>query len=245
MAAEFESISLYTDLDSLFDTRAATLLRIGGTALVEQAIAGGYFTRIADEFEGVDTEAFKAAYAKRDVYTLKEALLTSVIGLVSLFAGQTLTAVVNSPFRRQPEVAVNTYPYQLSDTEEIAIIAGLRAATSNNIDIRLIHLPPEALTPQMVKEKFAQVVMYDYVNWLETHATNGNWNKTQCPLVRLRAPALIKSNEAAQKLANIDVFEAIAKHSSFFITLEFCPAQTFSVNLGRMAKLQQNDASEA
>ena len=48
-----DHISMYMDLDSLFDTRIATLYRLD-VEKVMPAMMDGYFDRVFDEFSGYD-----------------------------------------------------------------------------------------------------------------------------------------------------------------------------------------------
>jgi hypothetical protein len=235
METDFEHASLYIDLDALFDTRLATLFQIDPVQ-TEKIIAGDYFKRHYDEFEGIDTALFKERYQQRDIRTLKNAVLTSANRIVNQFIKDTLLALVNSPFRRQPRIVVNTYPYQLSEAEERVIMEGLIYMTHRKADIALIHESFETLTPEVVKSQYIQLVMYNYWDWLETHAVNKNWEKTACLENTLFGPQLVKSSEAALKLEGEPVFSAIESAVGCFIQLVLLPAQLFSADLERYAK---------
>lgn len=233
MSTEFESSILYTDLDSLFDTRLATLHRFG-LETVDRVIRNGYFTRICDEFDGVPPEKFQEAYDQRNLETLKQAMITPVIEMINLFAKQTLVAVVASPFRRQPKVYLNIYPYVLDEAFEKQIIMGLVAATKNNVDVELVNINPEDLTPKYVKENFVQIIMYGYNTWLDIHSANKNFADTQCPQVSLFAPALMRSQEMTKIMKGQDVFGALETYASLFIKLTMLPATIFSVDTARL-----------
>lgn len=231
--SEFETASIYVDLDSLFDTRLATIHQFG-IEKVAETLKGEYFTRISDEFDGIETELFQKAYQDRNAHTLKNALITPVVELITQFAKQTLIALVSSPFRRQPKVSVNTYPYQLPEEAISGIIAGLRSATNELLDIEVISLSLEEVTPSYIKKNFVMVVMYDYVKWLDIHSENKNLLNTQCPQVMLIAPRLLKSKEVLRQVRLDTAVEALEKHASIFINLMLYPVQTFCVNMDRM-----------
>ena len=231
--SEFETASIYVDLDSLFDTRLATIHQFG-LEKVAEVLSNGYFSRISDEFEGIDTETFQKAYQKRNALTLKNALITPVVELISQFAKQTLVALVSSPFRRQPKVSVNVYPYEIPEEAISSIIAGLRSVTNKLLDIEVISLSPEEVTPAFIKQNFVMVVMYDYVKWLDIHSENKNLLNTQCPQVMLIAPRLLKSKEVLRQVRLDTAIDALEKHTSIFINLMLYPVQTFCVNMDRM-----------
>ena len=238
MEATFEPSTIYVSIDALFDTRAAVLATFGEREL-EVAIATNYYDREVDEFEGIDTEAFKAAYATRDKTILKNAMVTPVIGFIQYFTKQTLLAVVNSPYRRQPKMVLNTYPYKLTEDENLVLITGLRAATDHLIDIEITHAPHDDITPDYIRKNFVTLVMYDYWNWLEVHSVNRNLIESKCQNIALIGPRLIKSREAAKKLEGQDAFTAIEAYTGLFIKLNLYPANMFCVDLPRLQKSKE------
>lgn len=241
MSLSFEPASIYVDLDSLFDMRLVALKRMG-LDKVEQAMAQDYLGRFYDEWDGIDTEAYKAVYAQRDVGFLRDALITPVVQLLKDFVEKTLVALVNSPFRRQPKIVLNLHPYVLDEASISVLMLGLRAATKHLMDIEVVSMTLDELTPKYVKQHFVQIVMYQYWEWLEVHAENQNWQETQCPAVRLIGPQLIQSKAAAEMLTGVDVFGAIETHASLFVKLVLYPVAYFSVDLEKFKHVQPQTA---
>jgi len=230
---DFKTATIYIDLDSLLDTRMGTLSKFGIGA-AEAAVAGGYYDRLYDEFEGTDTEAFKKAYAERDALVLANSMITTTAELIDQFVKKTLIALVNTPFRYQPKVYLNTYPYQLSEDVLNDLVIGLKAITKNNADIEVGYMTPEEVSPSYVKANFIQMIMYSYWEWLEIHAANGNFEKTQCPQITLFGPAIVQSKQAAKLLTGQNVFSAIETYSGLFIKLELIPVKMYCVDLVRL-----------
>lgn len=233
--SDFECSVFYTDIDSIFDTRMAVLHGFG-TEVLEKVLGGGYFSRVHDEFTGVDMGAFKIAYDARNEETLKQALATPVVDLIRIFIKQTMAALVQSPYRRQPKVMLNTYPYLLSEKMEKSIIVGLVSALQNMADIQLVNIPPSALTPKYVKDNIVQMAMYSYNTWLDFHSENRNFVDTQCPAVALYAPGLLRNKDCLKEIRGQDIFTALETYASIFIKLKVVPARVFSVDYGRMVK---------
>lgn len=238
---DLQTSAIYVDLDSLFDTRLAVLHNLGIKGL-DRVITSQYYDRTYDEFEGIETEIFKEAYEKRNLDTLVNALITPVARHLYQFGRQTLIALVASPYRRQPKVVVNIHPYVLSPESEHFIINGVRAVTKNIMDVELISVPLESLTPSYVKQNYVQMVMYAYWEWLECHAANGLLAETQCPEVTLIGPQLVKSKKAALELKGVDVFATIESYTSLFIKLTLSPVSLFCVDLDRLKFMKISDA---
>ena len=227
-----EQASIYIELDALLDTRLATLFQLDPNK-TQQTIQGGYFSRLYDEFEGFETEVFKQAYAQRNLSTLKDAVATQAVDFINFFSAQTLKALVTSPFRRQFRAVVNVYPYPLDDAVIPLLIQGLRAATKRMIDIEVVYLPLEEVSPQLLKSHYAVAVMYAYWDWLEVHSLNRNLEKVQCPEITLIGPALLKSKEAAHQLKEIDPFQVLERYTEPYIKLRLYPAEKFSYDFRR------------
>jgi len=241
MSQDFEAVSFYADLDAVFDTRLAVLHRLGVEKAFE-AITNGYFQRKYDEFHGVDTEAFKAAYAARDVSVLTQSMSTSVFDLIDLFIKETLSAVVSTPFRRQPKLIINTYPYILTEEQEHVLMHGFIARTKHLADIELISSPYEELTPDWVKRTCSHLAMYNYWDWLEVHSQNRLLESAKCTSIRLYGPQLVKSKEAMEQLKHESVFDAIETYSGMFIKLTLLPVQVFCTDLERYTKRHKPEA---
>ena len=109
----------------------------------------------------------------------------------------------------------------------------LRNVTDGLLDVEIVRMPLEEITPTFVKENFVQMVMYSYWEWLEVHSTNGNLKETQCPSVTLIGPAIIKSKEAAKQLKGIDVFTVIEDYTGLFIKLSLRPVDLFCLSFNR------------
>lgn len=237
--AEFETATLYVELDALFDTRMV-VLKSFGLDKVEKHVPRGYYQRIIDSFDDISLEAFEARYQERNIETLRESLITPVADYIYDFGRRTLVALVSSPFRRQPKVLVNTYPYKLDETSIKTIIEGLRIVTKETVDIELTYITPEELTPHYVKEHFVQMVMYSYWDWLETHAKNKKWESERCPLVTLIGPRLVRSKTALRDAKVRDVFAAVETYTRLFIKLTLYPVSFFSADTNRIkARLKE------
>ena len=224
--------SLYVDIDALFDTRAGVLSSFGPDA-VARAIADGYYLRETDEFSGIERDAFKARYARRDRTTLYESLTTPIVSQIRKFVHQTTMAAINSPYRKYAHIVLNTYPYVLNDDEQQNQILGLRAITKNQADIELIHEPLETLTPQYVKQHFVRLIMYAYWEWLEIHARSKALIESRCQSISLLGPRLMTSSEAVTQLRGTDAFTAIEKLTGCFINLCLLPVSEYCVDLPR------------
>lgn len=232
--------TIYVSIDALFDTRLS-ILHAMDPAKLDPVVEEKYFGRKFDEFDGYNTKSFQDRYDKRDIAALKDAMITGIIPIISYFAKTTLKARVSTPFRRQPKLELNIYPYNLSEKAIKTIIHGLKIVTEGLIDIEVVRYSLEELTPSFVKSNYIDMVMYDYWNWLECHAKNKNFESVQCPEVTLIGPMLVKSREAWEECKAVDIFPIIEQYSSLFIKLVLYPVSYFCVDLERLSALRQSE----
>ena len=231
-------VVLLTDLDTILDTRAAVIKQSFSMLQFLEILKNGYFDRFSDEFITLGEGEFQKAYQARTKIVLKDALATPALFLSAHFSKTVLEARVNSPLRKQPHIHLNTYPYELTEQETRLVIAGFAAAIKNIADITAVYIPPEDVTPKLLKTDYVEVMMYDYIPWLDLHSENKNFVETQCPGVRLYGPALLRQEKMKQIAMTTSSFKALEEYASLFIGLSVVPASYFSIDMNRMKKSQ-------
>ena len=239
ISVDQDVIGIYTDLDTLMDTRLATLHRIDPSKV--ENVLPMYFSRISDEFPGYNTEEFKLAYAARNEETLQHAMLTEATQILKFFAGKTLAARIGTPFRKQPKVTINMYPYVLPIETQNILITAINYHCKGMLDIELIYRHPEEVTPEYIRGEFAMMAMYDYCSWLDLHTENGNFRRHRIPSIKLMVPNLLKSVEAAEMFKDVKIFEIIQNTLSPIVSLEFNHVSKFCIDHNLLAKFTQQD----
>lgn len=225
--------ALMITLDCLLDTRIGVLFSFGGEA-IETALDEKYYSRQEDKFTGIDTDAFNERYQKRDKETLKNSGVTKMITLLQEFVFKTLNQSLVTPHHYLPKIVLNTYPYVLSEAEKETFAKVLIHYTGEKCQVELIHLSPEELTPVFVKRHFSVMIMYHYLEWIETHAKTEAFKTVSCPDVTLMGPALYFNGppkiEELQILErqNVSPFKAVEMIASPFIGLKLLPVEDFS-----------------
>lgn len=223
-----EFSTLLVDLDSLLDTRMATLFKMGEEYAMK-AIEAGWHDRPSDILQDVDHEAFKAAYALRDRTTLKEALMTPITQLVKEFAQRTVENTLNSPFHYKPKVIINIHPYKLDDNEVKVIADMVKHVVLDLAVVDVVDLHPSLITPTYAKTLLSMMVMYDYMSWLETHAASKEFEKVSIPDITLLAPKLWLKKPDRKLEANEDPFKDAMEEASPLIGLVLLPVSMFSM----------------
>lgn len=228
--------TFYAELDCLLDTRLSMIYEYGEKA-VEVALQEGYLTRLIDNFNNIDTEAYNYAYAHRTKSILKNAVVTPIIPMMRDFAIKTVQTAINSPFKLKPNIIVNAYPYTFTPEEEEVLIITLANAMGNVCDIRLMYAPMEDIKPEWIKNTCAVAVMYRYMDWVEHHASQGHFNECICPDVTLIGPKLYfnglpkKENLKGLSIDRDDPFTYLEDCVEPLIKLITYPVSFFSINI--------------
>ena len=230
-----ETSSLLVDIDSLFDTRLATLFTMG-EEVADLVLGNNYYEREHDFWIGVDLDKYNLLYKNRDKNILKNALMTKVILMIKEFALGTLEVGNYSPFKYKPKVILNVYPYHLTEIESNIFINALREKTNNLSDIELIRYPNQVITPSWLKKNCSVVFMYHFRDWLDVHKEE--FNKSSCPEVSLISPAIFFTDKNLEeqkrnvfKETNMHPFKATEKRLKPFIDLRLIHIENFCVGL--------------
>jgi hypothetical protein len=224
--------TLMIELDCLLDTRFGTIRKMGADH-ADRLFAPAYITRDEDKFEGIDPQEFKRLYNARDEETLKCSTITAFVPRLRNITQFLSEIAVNRPEYDSIKVAVNVYPYRLSDAVLNDIRQCVSAWTGGFVPVELINIAPEHMSPRFVKERFAVMVMYDYSNWWSKHKTA--FNETLCTEVHLIAPALYFNEKPDEKSLQEMIreaahpFQATMMFGSQVIGLELIDIKYFSV----------------
>lgn len=224
-------------LDALLDTRFGTLLQHYEDESVMEIMKAGYMYRLADQFDDITIDEFKALYAKRDRETLRNSPPTPMVMLVKEFVSNTLVQNMGSPFHYKPKIYVNVYPYDLVQSEINNIIEAAVLATEQSCDVEAVRMSDEELTPAWVKDNLSILVHYNYLQWIETHCKNKNFEKITCPEVGLLGP-MIYYDKLPSKLEmdeyvknGFSPFDDVEEAGRPFIGVKLYPLEHFSFSV--------------
>lgn len=178
-------------LDALLDTRLATVSRLDQQAACRLLQHPDYYTRQIDDFAslcGIDRERFAAAYAQRDVETLKRSLITHIPFMLHELMRHLELSEDDTPFETALGLDVNVWPYELSEAESDALTLAVMVRAGHQTIPRVVRIAPEALTPARIKSEYSGMILYDLREWLQHHVEA--FAAIPCPRVTVLVPAL-------------------------------------------------------
>ena len=182
---------ILVELDALLDTRLATIARIHSESAVQLLTDDRYYERVIDDFEpmvGVTKEAFRLAYAERNVETLANSRLTNIPMILNDLIARMERESTTTPFVESLEVHVNVWPYEMSNEERDELAMAVMAFAGIQTLVHTVSFRPEVLTPVFVKSRYTGLILYNFREWMRHHLEA--FKKHVMPRVTVLAPAL-------------------------------------------------------
>lgn len=183
---------VWVDLDTLLDTRLATLCRID-PELVPVCLSNRYLDRPIDDWEymtnnAITRDTFDEAYRDRDKDTLKEAVPTQMVEFLGKESRRHTERRLTSAEVNNVEVVVNIWPYDFTEAEKTTLIAMVAHYLGEETDITVERQPLEYLTPRLLRDSYSAVVTYEFNEWFRIH--HQELDKGGCPRVTIYGPEL-------------------------------------------------------
>lgn len=184
-----ETDVVYIELDALLDTRLGVLYQADPELAVKVLDSNKYRKRLIDRFGHISAEKFEELYKKRDIDTLKKSVLTNMPYFLQRLVKDCIVHSSVTNVDQELCFVVNTYPYVFEDESLLTMLKDcIGYHMLDAVDIRIVHMPPEELTPRYVKENFDILIMYRFQEWLYMH--RDEFLIHRCPAVTLVAPAI-------------------------------------------------------
>jgi hypothetical protein len=160
--------NIYVELDALLDTRFGTLWQMS-PELAESVLYLKYHERMVDNFSllnpAIDHSVYEAAYAKRDVETLKCTRVTNLIYLINQISNDLEDEAFKSPHVDSVELTINIYPYNLNESEVETLKDMIGVSIGPMTGVNVIRQPLNALTPRVIKDTYSAVILYHMREW--------------------------------------------------------------------------------
>jgi len=202
-------VKVYTDLDSLFDTRATLLSAIDDIDIKQ------YLTRDNDNFDNIGEATFKLLYSRRDRDLLRASDTTPVKEiLVSVIMDIKATHVATG-HSDDITLSVNHYPYLLNDDDKSGILTMLRNKFNDRIEYELVYRSPRELDLL----SYSAFVSYDAMSIANEMINKSKLKDNPLPDVIMVLPALLP-----QGMSNADkdkYFLGLMEALRGFIDIQF------------------------
>ncbi len=222
--SENQAYNIYIELDCIMDTRLSLLDAINEETAISEVSEGKYHSRYFDEFGNIPISLFKELYKIRNKAILKLALPTPIFEIVNMISVRYISDRGN---QFAPTLYVNSYPYELSDSEKENILNYITPMFQSCV-VEIVNMNPVTeVTPKWVDLNVDSVIMYEGCEWIEYHNAVGNLSNSPLLLKTLITPALLTEKPKELKVNHL-LFRSVQEGVKPNINLEYVDVKYFS-----------------
>lgn len=159
---------IYTDLDTLFDTRAglACLLDKNNEEFIKNK---KYKYRLRDNMGNVSSQIFNTFYRNRNKNLFQLAIPTPILDEVIRIDYEELMTITSELNTGKIPIYVNIYPYNFTE-EELSYFKYTILRICTGANIIFIKMDYSELTPEWIKSRVKRVYSYSGLDWLNYHS---------------------------------------------------------------------------
>jgi hypothetical protein len=218
--------AVYTDLDSLFDTRAIMILGLTGNGQYDINFKPSkYKLRLRDNFGTLSSKIFHYFYSKRSKDILSKAPET-LVNLVILEYFNDIVTIAKQDI--ETTVYLNTYPYNFTREEQEIILASVSKLLPN-VNLITINRKITEIEKSWMLDKIGLIISYDAMKWLRRVTENVSENDMG-DLINLKvyAPCIFEGS-VDNKFVNEEAIKMIGQCYKGICDFEFLDSSVFSV----------------
>jgi hypothetical protein len=234
------SKKIYVSIDTLLDLRLGTLIQISPDFAAILTSKKNYYTRKNDVFQIGDSKLQKEIFDNLYNKKLNEIYKKSPCTKIHLFLLDLIKALSNLcsnlSINVSDEIDLNFYPINISKKEQIIICKILEEKLFNSIKVNPIYIELNNLTPELVLEDYSCLVMYNYVEWINSEKNKKSIANKKLKDIMLYCPMLYNTEdipiEEIKKLTNknLDPFDLQQGLVSSFIKIIYIPICVFCID---------------
>ena len=230
--------AIYTDIDSILDTRMA-LLYLKFPDTLKWLLANGYPHRLSDIPNYEIRDDFITEWGLRNRDILVESRVTKISRFVKEFIESSISQIGIVPDAGAPRVILNLYPYEIKEQEGMVILKGLMASIGSMAELKVVNLKPEEVSPSWIdKQGVQRLLVYRYDEWIKPMITPVT--KPGAPMANMISPRIIFDHpgealiEADSKIMELDknmsTMKIIEQSARPIINLDLITPDHFSID---------------
>lgn len=219
--------SIYTDLDTLFDTRLPIAYMLSPLETTYQVESGLYHNRNRDNVGNISADILRSFYRYRTKNILQLSNPTPIFSLMMEQYGIIRTKLETVEERNKLKIYVNIHPYVLSLEEQNILLIKLCSIFETN-NVELLNKDISKLNDNWFHTNVGFIFMYDGLEWLE-HETSG-YSIIENPLMDkiLYVPAIVKGEVIDRKIDK-SLFMRMTEAYKLILDVNFLDTKYFSV----------------
>lgn len=217
--------NLYTDLDTLYDTRFELIKLINPYEASKILKDGSYINRFTERYGNIPYDIFYPLWRKRNKNLFIKANLTPMLIIIRQYFAALYVTNVYSSVKDQLVLYVNTYPYRLTE-KEIKDTEKYIANHIRHIEVKCIYKSNKDLTTHWVADNIGTMFKYDYLDWLNYHVTLGEYNLSISRVTAI-IPGVINTIGPNNAVKPEDI-ELLPERYKLYATLDIIDTKNFS-----------------
>ena len=167
--------NLYTDVDSLYDTRFEIIRLINPYEANKIIMDGSYHNRKVERYGNIPYEMFYPVWRLRGKKVFTAANNTYIPMLIYQYYTALYVDELYSEVRDDLILFVNVYPYDLSIVER-ELLEAIIGRMIPKCKIQTISVPDSELTMEWIVANVGVMFKYNYIEWMAYQLTNGVYN---------------------------------------------------------------------
>lgn len=184
--------NIYTDLDSILDTRHSLLYYLNKDIATDVISSNKYRSRKKDSFDNISMDIFRTIYRYRNKELLLIAKPTHICGLISNLI---LTELKDISEDGVFNLYLNVYPYVLTMDEQSNLVELMDRMLPDFVGIKIINSSLDDVDPDWIKANDIKTLfMYEALNWLEYQNANTKILTNTLTSMMLYGPDVIDGN---------------------------------------------------
>ena len=184
--------NIYTDLDSILDTRHSLLYYLNKDIATDVIASNKYRNRKKDSFDNISMDIFRTIYRYRNKELLLIAKPTHICGLISNLI---LTELKDISEDGVFNLYLNVYPYVLTMDEQSNLVELMDRMLPDFVGIKIINSSLDDVDPDWIKANDIKTLfMYEALNWLEYQNANTKILTNTLTSMMLYGPDVIDGN---------------------------------------------------
>jgi len=224
------NFNMFIDLDSLLDTRFSLIHSLNPDIIKAMFKSEEYQYRITDQFGYLDADTFKYIYNRRNKHILKDAPPTKMMKTITELTMNSLHQglVVGNSLTK---VYLNIYPYKLTEDEMDNIRLGLLSKTFSDVDVEIVNMSYDEITPVWVKDNVKTVIMYEGNRWLANLHYNGMIHVGVMSDIQLIIPTILDKHPQIDSKEYEKFFKDLEEQMKHVIKIFYSSTDEFNINL--------------
>lgn len=170
-------LSIYTDLDTLFDTRLSIAMELDFFGTGEYVQSGKYYKRTHDQIGLIPYDVLQMYYKERHKHQLLQAMPTYIHNLIIDNYVHCVEQIQALHLDHEMKIWLNIYPYKLDD-DELDVMLTMFNNDQIPINVEFVSSSNKDLHPKWVQRNVGTMYKYDFIEWFELHTGLENMTPT-------------------------------------------------------------------